>query len=213
FDILLCFSLLSYLSSTLSNAEATSIAYHQLLTLSKKGDLPDNYEFEVKIGIAITDPYLCCRPRRVHDIICIVVPGDPSINVVTGIDLNDTDIIEYLHTELGLLIDATLHINSNCFYDISPKTSLVSNSSTSSTLATTASSAHSWILPFAHRHLVPRPSIQRLQGSTVIDTLQHGARCYILERQPFQLSDALQLWQLQSLRCPHRQQDSWLPSK
>ncbi|RWW79759.1 hypothetical protein BHE74_00011932 [Ensete ventricosum] len=99
--------------------------------------------------------YTFSRPRRVHDIICIVVPGDPSINVVTGIDLNDTDIIEYLHTELGLLIDATLHINSNCFYDISPKTSLVSNSSTSSTLATTASSAHSWILPFAHRHLAP----------------------------------------------------------
>ncbi|THU56725.1 hypothetical protein C4D60_Mb11t20230 [Musa balbisiana] len=138
-------SSLSRLSSTLSNIEAIFIMHYQLLALSKKGDLLDNFDFGVVTDIAITNPclhrtYVALRAWKkalyydphnfidnwvnldvcgYHDIFYVAVPDDPSINIVVNVNLNEVDIVGYLPVELGLLIDVTLlHINFNRFCGI-----------------------------------------------------------------------------------------------
>ncbi|KAG0462586.1 hypothetical protein HPP92_021062 [Vanilla planifolia] len=73
--------------------EAAIIAHRQLPNLAENGDLPDDFE---RLLLA-----------------CL---GRPSLDVVSGVDLNGADIASYLPAELGLLTDdALIHINSNRF--------------------------------------------------------------------------------------------------
>ncbi|CAL9055607.1 unnamed protein product [Musa banksii] len=135
--LLLCFS-------SLSNVEAASIIHRQLLALSKKEDLSDDFEIDVNIAnprlhrayIALrawkkamysdpynfTDNWIGPDVCSYHGVFCTTAPDDPSINVVAGVDLNSADIAGYLPAELGHLTDAALlHINSNRFCGIIPQ--------------------------------------------------------------------------------------------
>ncbi|URD88821.1 Pollen-specific leucine-rich repeat extensin-like protein, partial [Musa troglodytarum] len=143
-----CFSSLSHLFLTLSNAETASIVHHQLLALSEKGDLLDDLEFDVEIDAAIANPCLRCTYIALkawkkamysdthnftgnwvspdlcsyHGVFCTATPDDPSVNVVANIDINDIDIVGYLPVELGILADiALLHIKSNRLCSIIPQ--------------------------------------------------------------------------------------------
>ncbi|CAL9133948.1 unnamed protein product [Musa acuminata var. zebrina] len=143
FFTLLSFSSLSRFSSTLSNTEVASIVHYYLLALLQKGDL-DNFDFGVEIDVTIINPhfrrtYVALRAWKKAlysdphnfignwvdldvcgylDIFCVVVPDDPSVNIVININLNDVDIVGHLLVELGLLTNIALHINFNRFYGI-----------------------------------------------------------------------------------------------
>ncbi|OAY77517.1 Pollen-specific leucine-rich repeat extensin-like protein 1 [Ananas comosus] len=137
------------LTSALSDAETVFIARRQLLTFHEhSGDLPEDFEF----GVQIDTPFPNQRLRRAYialqawkhaiysdpsnftgnwsgadvcsyaGVFCSPALDDPSLTVVSGVDLNGADIAGYLPAELGLLTDLALfHINSNRFCGIIPK--------------------------------------------------------------------------------------------
>ncbi|URD88819.1 Pollen-specific leucine-rich repeat extensin-like protein, partial [Musa troglodytarum] len=108
--ILLCFSSLSHLFLTLSNAETASIVHHQLLALSEKGDLLDDLEFDVEIDAAIANP--CLR--------CTYIALKAWKKAMYSDTHNFTG--NWVSPDLGLFINvALLHINSNRLYNIIPQ--------------------------------------------------------------------------------------------
>ncbi|KAA8536157.1 hypothetical protein F0562_028635 [Nyssa sinensis] len=138
----------SSFSLALSDAEASYIAHRQLLTLPENGDLPAEFEYEFDLQITFANPrlkraYIALQAWKkamysdpfnmtsnwvganvcaYNGVVCYSAPDDPSITVVSGIDLNHGDIAGYLPVELGLLTDlAFFHINSNRFCGIIPK--------------------------------------------------------------------------------------------
>ncbi|THU48533.1 hypothetical protein C4D60_Mb09t27250 [Musa balbisiana] len=148
FLLLFSSSFLPRPSSALSDAEAAAIARRQLLALPENGQLPDDFEFEIEIGIRISNPrlrssYVALQAWKTaiysdphnftanwdgpdvcgyNGIFCSPAPDDPSLNVVAGADLNGADIAGFLPAELGLLTDVALfHINSNRFCGVIPK--------------------------------------------------------------------------------------------
>lgn len=145
---ILAFLLLVSTSHALSNAEFSSIVRRQLLTIPENGDLPDNYENQVKLNLTFENPrlrkaYIALQAWKkamysdpenttanwvgpdvckYEGVFCAEAEDKSKENVVAGIDLNHADIAGYLPVELGLLTDIALfHINSNRFCGIIPK--------------------------------------------------------------------------------------------
>ncbi|RRT76923.1 hypothetical protein B296_00010036 [Ensete ventricosum] len=147
--LLLFASSLSRPSSALSaDAGAASTARRHLLALIENGILPDDFEFDIEIGVRIANPrlrraYIALQAWRsaiysdpfnytgnwqgpdvctYNGVFCSPAPDEPSLNVVAGVDLNGADIAGHLPPELGLLTDVALfHINSNRFCGTIPK--------------------------------------------------------------------------------------------
>ncbi|KAJ8493259.1 hypothetical protein OPV22_014980 [Ensete ventricosum] len=158
--------LVSSLAHALSDAEAASVARRQLLASpTKGGDLPDDFEFDVKVDVPISNPglrraYIALQAwlRAMYSdpsnftgnwvgpdvcgyngVFCSHALDDPAVSVVAGVDLNGADIAGHLPVELGLLTDAALfHINSNRFPGSFPRASPGWCTCTSWTSATTA---------------------------------------------------------------------------
>ncbi|KAJ0972655.1 hypothetical protein J5N97_020614 [Dioscorea zingiberensis] len=127
-------------ASSLSDVEAASITRRQLLTFHNSGDLPADFEFEFKVDFKFKNPrlrraYIALQAwkQAIHSdpynftgnwvgydvcsyngVFCSPALDDPSLQVVSGVDLNGADIAGYIPAELGLLTDAALiHLNSN----------------------------------------------------------------------------------------------------
>lgn len=145
---ILAFLLLISTSHALSNAEFSSIVRRQLLTIPENGDLPDNFESQIKLNLTFQNPrlrkaYIALQAWKkamysdplnttanwvgpdvckYEGVFCAEAEDNTKENVVAGVDLNHADIAGYLPVELGLLTDMALfHINSNRFCGIIPK--------------------------------------------------------------------------------------------
>jgi hypothetical protein len=147
--LLLSFSFsFSSLSFALSDAEASSIAHRQLLSLGENGDLSAEFEFEVDLKVTFansrlrrayialqawkkaiySDPFnttgnwVGANVCAYNGVFCAPALDDPQLSVVAGVDLNNADLAGFLPAELGLMTDLALfHINSNRFCGIIPK--------------------------------------------------------------------------------------------
>ncbi|KAJ0972644.1 hypothetical protein J5N97_020603 [Dioscorea zingiberensis] len=135
-------------ASSLSDVEAASITRRQLLTFHNSGDLPADFEFEFKVDFKFKNPrlrraYIALQAwkQAIHSdpynftgnwvgydvcsyngVFCSPALDDPSLQVVSGVDLNGADIAGYIPAELGLLTDAALiHLNSNRFCGVIPQ--------------------------------------------------------------------------------------------
>ncbi|KAH1040383.1 hypothetical protein J1N35_042126 [Gossypium stocksii] len=133
----------------LTDAEAAYIARRQLKTLPPNDELPPEVEYEVKVSLTFSnqrlkkayiglqalkkaiysDPmnktgdWVGSNVCNYTGVFCSEALDDKSLTVVSGVDLNHADIAAHFPAEMGYMTDlALIHINSNRFCGIVPKT-------------------------------------------------------------------------------------------
>ncbi|RZR94035.1 hypothetical protein BHM03_00022637 [Ensete ventricosum] len=134
--------LVSSLAHALSDAEAASVARRQLLASpTKGGDLPDDFEFDVKVDVPISNPglrraYIALQAwlRAMYSdpsnftgnwvgpdvcgyngVFCSHALDDPAVSVVAGVDLNGADIAGHLPSFSRLVHLHELDVSNNRF--------------------------------------------------------------------------------------------------